>query len=155
MSVGLAETFRPEAIVIGLKNRTKDGVIAELVQHLVRLGDVTADKAAVVVENIVARERVGSSALYDGVAFPHCRSALVERFVGVLGIEPGGIPFDAVGGGLVHGVFLFLAPLEQRRELYELLGRIAAIGRDKSRRAQLRGCRTPEAAHCFLRTQDQ
>jgi PTS system nitrogen regulatory IIA component len=155
MTVGLAEVFRPEAIVIGLKNRTKQGVVAELIQHLVGLGDITAYEAGAVIESILAREKVGSTAMYDGVAFPHCRSAFTRRFVGVLGIEPDGIPFDALRGGLVHGVFLFLAPLERRQELYEVLGRIAAIGRDKSRGAQLRGCRTPGAAHHFLQMQDQ
>jgi PTS system nitrogen regulatory IIA component len=155
MSVGLAEVFRPEAVLVGLKNRTKPGVIEELVHHLSGLGDIPADEAGAVVESLLAREKLGSTAVYDGVAFPHCRTTLTERFVGVLGIERDGIPFDAVGGGLVYGVFLILAPLERRQELYELLGRVAAIGRDKSRRAQLRGCRTAEAAHRFLQIQDR
>ncbi len=73
----------------------------------------------------------------------------------MLGIEPGGIPFDAVGGGVVYSIFLLLAPLERREELYEVLGRITAVGRDKSRRAQLRGCRTAEAAYHFLQESDR
>jgi len=155
VSVGLAEIFRLEAIVVGLKSRTKQGVVAELVHHLVELGVVTeADKQGVV-ESVLAREKLGSTALHDGVAFPHCRSSVTEQFVGVLGIEPNGIPFDPVSGGLVQSVFLFLAPLERREELYEVLGRITAIGRDKSRRAQLRGCRTAEAAHRFLQELDR
>jgi mannitol/fructose-specific phosphotransferase system IIA component (Ntr-type) len=155
ISVGLAEIFPPEAIVVGLKSRTKQGAIAELVRHLVRLGYITEDEEGAVVDSILAREKHGSTALYDGVAFPHCRSSFTERFAGVLGIEPAGIPFDAVSGGPVQSIFLFLAPLERREELYEVLGRITAIGRDKSRRAQLRGCRSAEAAHRFLQELDR
>lgn len=155
MSIALAEIFRPEAIVIGLKNRTKSGTIAELVHRLVGLGQVREEDEKNLVESILAREKLGSTALYDGIAFPHCRSPIGERFVGVLGIEPEGVAFDAVHGGLVRCFFLFLAPRERRQELYEVLGRITAIGRDKSRRAQLRGCLTAEAAHRLLQELDR
>jgi mannitol/fructose-specific phosphotransferase system IIA component (Ntr-type) len=155
MAVGLAEIFPPEAIAVGLRSRTKQGAIAELVRHLVGLGYISEGEERAVVDSILAQEKSGTTALYDGVAFPHCRSRFTKRFVGVLGIEPDGIPFDAVGGGAVHCIFLFLAPLERREELYVVLGRIKAIGRDKSRRAQLRGCRSAEAAHHFLLDSDR
>jgi PTS system nitrogen regulatory IIA component len=154
-SVGLAEIFPPEAIVVGLKNRTKPEVIAELVHHLVGLGHITESDQKTVIESILAREKLGSTALYDGIAFPHCRSTLTERFVGVLGLELNGIPFDSVGGRPVQGIFLFLAPLERREEFCEVLGRITAIGRDKSYLTQLRGCQTAEAAHRFLQALDR
>lgn len=155
VSPGLADIFPPEAIVVGLKNRTKQDAVAELVHHLVVLGRVAAEDESGLVESVLARERLGSTALYDGLAFPHCRSTVTEQFVGVLGIEPNGIPFDSVGGGLVQGIFLFVAPLERREDLYEVMGRIIAIGRDKGRRAQFRGCRTAEAAHRFLQELDR
>lgn len=154
-SVGLAEIFPPEAIVLGLKSRTRETAIAELVEHLVRLGYIREGDAEGVGESILAREKVGSTALYDGIALPHCRSTVTERFIGVLGIEPAGIAFEAVNGGPVHSIFLVLAPLEGREALYDVLGRIMAIGRDKSRRAQLGGCRTAEAAHRFLQELDR
>jgi PTS system nitrogen regulatory IIA component len=155
MSVGLAEIFPPEAIVMGLESRTKQGAIAELVHHLVGLGRLGKDDEKGVVESMLTREKLGSTALYAGLAFPHCRSTVTDRFVGALGIEPDGILFDGGPSGSVQSVFLFLAPLEQREELYEVLGRIAAIGRDKSRLAQLRGCSTAKAAHRFLQELDR
>src|SRR5262249_742463 len=128
-AVVLAPIFPREAIVVGLQSRTKQGVIAELVQHLVRRGGITEEEAKVAIQNIFAREKLGSAALYSGIAFPHCSCSFTERFLGVLGIEPRGIPFDALDGDPVHSIFLILAPLDRRHELYELLGRITAIGR--------------------------
>jgi mannitol/fructose-specific phosphotransferase system IIA component (Ntr-type) len=154
-SPGLAEIFRPGAIVVGLNSRTKPGAIQELVHRLSELGHLDADGAQAVVEGVCAQEKRASTAVYDGMAFPHLRSGLAERFVGALAIDPGGIPFDSVGGGPVYSIFLLLAPLEKREGLYGVLGRLVAIGRDKSRRAQLRGCRTPEAAHDFLQEMDR
>jgi mannitol/fructose-specific phosphotransferase system IIA component (Ntr-type) len=153
--IGLAEVFPPEAIVIGLVQRTKRGVVEELVHHLGELGHLGSGDATAVVESILAREKLGSTALGNGIAFPHCRSSLTERFVGVLGVDPHGIPFDAVDGEPVHSIFLLLAPLEGRESYYEVLGRITAIGRDKGRRVQLRGRRTPEAVHDFLQELDR
>src|SRR5262245_18758051 len=89
-SPGLAEIFQPEAIVVGLKNRTKPGAIQELVHRLSELGHLAADEEQAVVEGICAQERHASSAVYDGMAFPHLRSGCAERFVGVLAIDPAG-----------------------------------------------------------------
>jgi PTS system nitrogen regulatory IIA component len=149
-SIGLAQIFPPEAIVIGLVQRTKRGVIEELVHHLVELGNLVQGEEKAVVESVLAREKLGSSALGNGIAFPHCRWSPMEKLIGVLGLDSRGIPFDAVDGEPVHCVFLLMVPLNDRDNHYEVLGRITAIGRDKSVRLQLRGCRTAEAAHEFL-----
>jgi len=151
----LAEIFPPEAIVIGLMQRTKWGVVEELVHHFVELGALTGGEEKAVVESVLAREKMGSTALGNGIAFPNCRSSLTEKFIGVLGLDARGIPFDAVDGEPVHCVFLLMAPLNDREKHYEVLGRIAAIGREKSLRLQLRGCRTVEAAHDFIKELDR
>lgn len=155
VSVGLAEIFLPEAIVIGLAERTKRGVVEELVHHLVVLGHLSAEDKQAVVEGILARENMGSTALGNGIAFPNCRTSVTEKFTGVLGLEPRGIPFDAADGEPVESIFLVLAPLDGRDKHYEVLGRITAIGQDKGRRMQLRGCRTAAAVHEFLQDLDR
>jgi len=153
--IGLAEIFPTEAIIIGLVQRTKRGVVEELVQRSVELGYLGSGDATAVVESVLAREKMGSTALGSGIAVPHCRSSFTERFVGILGVEPCGIPFDAVDGEPVQSIFLLLAPLDGRERHYEVLGRITAIGRDKGRCMQLRGCRSSVAVHHFLQELDR
>lgn len=126
-----------------------------MVHHLADRGAIAAREEKAVVESILAREKIGSTALGNGIALPHCRCSLTEKFVGVLGLEPRGVPFDAIDGEPVQGIFLLLAPLEGRERHYELLGKILAIGRDKSRRAQLRGCQSAAAVHEFLQELDR
>ena len=154
-SVGLAEVFPPEAILVGLKDRTKPGAIAELVHRLVALGHIREDEEQAVAASILAREKLGTTALGNGIAFPHCRTSCTEKFVGAIGLEPAGVPFDAVDGEPVFSIFLLLAPLDGREQHYEVLGRIAAVGQDKSRRLQLRWFRTAEAVHHFLQELDR
>jgi PTS system nitrogen regulatory IIA component len=148
--VQLADIFRPEAIVLGLKHRTKPGVIEELVHHLVVLGHLTPETEKSVLQMLLAREKIGTTGLGNGVAVPHCRSSVTEDFIGVVGIDRQGIPFEAVDGEPVSFVFLLLAPLDRREQLIGILGRLIAIGRDKSQRLQLHGCRSAEAVYHFL-----
>lgn len=154
-TTALAEIFAPENIVIGLRQRTKPEGIGELLHLLVERRQLEPTAAETVLQNILTREQLGTTALGNGIAFPHCRTSCTEKFVGVLGIEPRGIPFDAVDGEPIRAVFLLLAPLEGREELYTILGRIGAIGRDKGLRLHLLGCRTAGEAHVFLQELDR
>jgi mannitol/fructose-specific phosphotransferase system IIA component (Ntr-type) len=80
---------------------------------------------------------------------------LTETFVGALGFEHNGIPFDALDGEPVYNVFLFLGPLDAREQFYEILGRITAVGLDKSKRLRFQGCQTAKAVHQFLQDLDR
>ena len=75
--------------------------------------------------------------------------------LGALAIDPEGVDFAAVGGGPVHVIFLILAPTEGRNQYFDVLGKIAAVARDKSLLLRLRGCRTPGEAHAFLQELDR
>lgn len=153
-SVELARLFPPEAIVVGLEAPSKQAVIATLVRRLVDLGGIPTREEQVLIEAIMTRESLGTTALGNGVAFPHVRTKLVARLQGVLGLEPRGIGFEALDRSPVYGVFLLSAPETVTQEYFEVLGRIAAIGKDKSLRLQLRGCRSAAAVHRFLQELD-
>jgi len=101
------------------------------------------------------REDLGTTALGNGIAFPHCKSNLTDRFVGVAGFLNSRVPFDAIDGDPVDSVFLVLAPQDQRERFVEILGRLVAIGRDKRLGTLLRGCRTAEHVSSFLDELDQ
>ena len=150
----LADIFSPAAIRLSLENHTKLGVIEELVAHLIEIGSLKVEGKAALVTSIMAREKLGTTALGNGIAFPHCHSGFAERFVGALAVDKRGVLFNAVDGAPVFAVFLLVVPPEEREQQYELLGKITAIGRDKVQRLQLRGCRTPEAVHDLLRDLD-
>jgi mannitol/fructose-specific phosphotransferase system IIA component (Ntr-type) len=152
--IPLARVFPVEAISVGLESRTPEGVVAELIHRLVALRHIATEEEENLVADIMAREKVGSTAIGNEIAMPHCRSRLAERFVGALGIEPRGVAFDSVDGAAVHVVFLVVAPPKGHEHYYDILGRINAIGRNKTHRLHLRACRTPEIAHRFLEELD-
>ena len=154
-SVKLAEIFPPEAILVGLEGRTKVKVIEKLVRHAVALDYVPQSAEEALVRFCREREEMGTTALGNGTAFPHCRSSFAARFVGVAGLLNSRIPFDAVDAEPVDSVFLVLAPAISGNDSSEILGRLVAIGRDKSLGVLLRGCRTAEHFSSFLQELDQ
>ncbi|NLF72125.1 MAG: PTS sugar transporter subunit IIA [Candidatus Anammoximicrobium sp.] len=153
-TVELARVFPPESVVFGLDDTSKQAVVSTLVHRLAALGSIPQKEEDGLVRAIMAREMLGTTALGNGVAFPHVRTPLTSGLIGALGLEPKGIRFDALDGSPVYGVFLLLAPENVTKEYFEVLGRITAMGKDKSLRLQLRGCRSPEAVDFLLRQLD-
>jgi nitrogen PTS system EIIA component len=154
-TVKLSEVFPPEAIVMRLEDRSKSGVIESLVRHAVRLGQVPRTAEGGLVRSLQERETLGTTALGKGIAFPHCRSCFIEQIIGVAGFLKSRIPFDAIDAEPVGSVFLILAPLDERERFLEIMGRLVAIGRDRSLGVLLRGCRNAEQVSSFLQELDQ
>ncbi len=155
LPVRLTEIFPPEAIRVGLEQHTKSAVIEELVHHAVDLGYLPRQEEGPIVDMILEREGLGSTGLGHGMAVPHCQWRSLERFVGVAGLLHQGIPFDAVDGEPVDSVFLTLVPPDSPEQSFDILGRLVAIGRNKSQLLVLRGCRTAEHVSAFLDELDQ
>jgi len=154
LTTDLADIFPAEAILIGLQHRAKAGVIAELVHRLVETGRVAPEAEQSLIDTIVAREKMGSTALGNGVAFPHCRSSATDSFVGAIGVDFNGVSFNAVDNAPVQVVFLLVGPLTNREQHFEVLARINSIGRNKAIRLQLAGCRSADRVNRVLRDCD-
>lgn len=154
LTTDLADIFPAEAVLIGLQHRAKAGVIAELVQRLVETGRIAPEAEQSLINTIVAREKMGSTALVNGVAFPHCRSSATDSFVGAIGIDFNGVSFDAIDNALVQVVFLLIGPLTNREHHFDVLARINSIGRNKAIRLQLAGCRSADRVNRVLRDCD-
>lgn len=63
-----------------------------------------------VLERLLLRERVGTTAIGQGIALPHCFSPDVTEPVVVFGVSSEGIPYPSLDGRPVHFVFLLILP---------------------------------------------
>jgi PTS system nitrogen regulatory IIA component len=121
----------------------------------VGLGYVRLEEEKLVLETILAREDMASTGTGHGLALPHCQCASVDRLVGVAGRLHRGIPFDSMDGQPVDWVFLTLSPSDYPDRSFEALGRLAAVGRNKSQLLLLGECRTAEQISAFLEQLDR
>lgn len=112
-----------------------------------RVLDVAADALAEAQPKISARalssalmerERLGSTALGEGVAIPHCRLECPRMLGGLLSLaQP--VDFDAADGRPVDLLFILVAPKHEPSAHLQALARLAAIFGDADERAWMRG----------------
>jgi mannitol/fructose-specific phosphotransferase system IIA component (Ntr-type) len=118
----LIDFFTPDAVNLTLRGRTKDDILAELVQLL----DVDTRSSETLLRMLSRRESLGSTGIGRGVAVPHARSLAVNRLRLAFGRSPEGIEYQAIDNRPVHHFFLIVAPpVEISNQYLPVLGQIA------------------------------
>lgn len=97
-----------------------------------------------VFDNLVDRERLGSTGLGNGVAIPHGRIDKLENPVCAFIKLDDAIDFDATDNQPVDLVFALLVPEDSTEEHLQVLSMIAEVLSDHPFCARLRNCRDSE-----------
>ena len=80
-----------------------------------------------ILDHLIAREKLGSTGLGQGIAIPHCRVGDCTQPVGALLSLEAPIPFDAPDDQPVDLLFVLLVPEEARQEHLDILADIARL----------------------------
>jgi len=88
--------------------------------------------------SLVAREKLGSTALGEGIAIPHCRLSNCAATTGALIKLDTPVDFEAPDGKPVDLVFVLLVPEEATQEHLDTLAEIAGLFSQETFRAKLR-----------------
>jgi PTS system nitrogen regulatory IIA component len=99
--------------------------------------------------NLVARERLGSTGIGQGIAIPHCRLDGCQGVVGALLTLEDAVSFDAIDNQPVDLLFVLIVPKEATSEHLELLSQLAEKFNDRGFCEKLRRC---EDATCLYET---
>ena len=118
--------------------------IAQLVTSQLGGSDELCDQ---LLDNFVAREKLGSTGLGNGVAIPHCRTPGVKKIYGFLAKLTTAVDFDAIDDEPVDLIFALVVPQEKNDEHLSTLARIAAIMQDNESRQKLRKCDNDETLY--------
>jgi len=100
-----------------------------------------------VLDNLVARENLGSTGLGQGIALPHCRVDKCEEPLGTLLSLASPIPFEAPDERPVDLLFVLLVPTEARQQHLDILADIARNFSDPAFCARLREAGDDEALY--------
>lgn len=120
-----------KAIVMDIKSTKKEDVMRELVDALINSGDIQKRYRNKLVEALMARESLGSTAIGQGIAIPHAKSDCVEKLVAAFGISKKGVDFDSLDGEPAHIFFLLVAPQDSAGPHLKALARISRLLKDK------------------------
>jgi len=129
-----------KAIVTDIKSTKKEDVIKELVDALINAGEIEKRYRNKLIEALLARESLGSTAIGQGIAIPHAKCDCVEKLVAAFGLSKKGVDFDSLDGELAYIFFLLIAPQDSAGPHLKALARISRLLKDKYFRDTLRAC---------------
>lgn len=89
-------------------------------------------------DQLMARERLGSTGLGEGVALPHCRLDGLHSIIGAFLHLEGAIDFDSNDGEPVDLIFVLVVPSEAEGAHLDVLRDVARLFGDPTCREQLR-----------------
>ncbi|MFH1640389.1 MAG: PTS sugar transporter subunit IIA [Candidatus Omnitrophota bacterium] len=136
----ILEFLSKKAIIVDIKSVKKEDVIRELVESLVSAEEIEGRNQSKLIEALIARESLGSTAIGQGVAIPHAKIEGVKKLVAAFGLSKKGVDFDSLDGESAHIFFLLVAPQDSAGPHLKALARISRLLKDKYFRDNLRAC---------------
>lgn len=101
-------------------------------------------------DSLIAREKLCSTGLGQGIAIPHGRIKGLRAATGAFIQLKTPIPFDAPDGLPVDLLFILLVPAQATDLHLQILGELAQMFSDRKLREQLQTCRDPAEIHQLL-----
>ncbi|HEY6226792.1 MAG TPA: PTS sugar transporter subunit IIA [Verrucomicrobiae bacterium] len=142
MSIG--DYLDPRAVSLGLQSNSKDEALRELVNLIPELHNRAAEQLSLW-QALADREKLHTTAVGEGLAFPHARNAmgnLIKRPVIVVGRHNTGVAWGSADSKPVQLLFMLAAP--SLTEHLHLLGLMSRILRNAKVREELLRATTPE-----------
>jgi nitrogen PTS system EIIA component len=96
------------------------------------------------------REKLGTTAIGNGVAIPHGKMPTLNRLFGLFARLDRPVDFDALDNQAVDLVFLLLAPEAAGADHLQALARIARLMRDQTVVHKLRATHDAESLYAVL-----
>lgn len=132
----LTEFFQESLCLFDLESTDKRGALGEMVECIAR--ETSLKDRELIIEMLLSRESLGSTAIGKGVAFPHGRSLAVQDLTLLFARSAAGVEFDALDNKPTHLFFLIIAPPQDKDNLYlQVLGHLVELIKDKSVRKRL------------------
>ena len=144
-----------KAISTDLQATDKKDIIKELLDLLIKAGDINPKDEDALLDVIMEREALGSTGIGLGVGIPHGKSAYVKNLVASFGISRKGVDFDSLDGEPAYIFFLLLAPQDTAGPHLKALARISRLLKEKYIRDALRRSQDGKDIIRLIKEEDQ
>ena len=140
----ITDVLTPAMTECNLQGGSKKRVLENLSIFITEQLGGDAEQTDNLFHSLVARERLGSTGIGDGIAIPHCRAPGFKRIHGCLIKLSKPVDFDAIDDEPVDLIFALVVPEEKNDEHLATLARVAALLQNESSRQSLRQCSSNE-----------
>ena len=149
----ILDILPPEHVVPDLRAATKLEVLDELAGVLAaHHPEISKDR---LVEVLLEREKLGSTAIGEGIAIPHGKLPKLGGVVAAFGRSRPGVDFQSLDGGPTQLFFLLVAPEDASGAHLKALARVSRLLRDKEFRKRLLEVETRAALYQIIREEDE
>ena len=153
--MNITDFLSSKAIITDIKSVKKEDVIKELVDALIEAGEIDKKNRTKLIEALMAREALGSTAIGQGVAIPHAKTDCVSKLVDAFGLSKKGVDFDSLDGEQAYIFFLLVAPQDSAGPHLKALARISRLLKDKYFRDSLRACLDDQSVLKIISQEDE
>ena len=143
----MTDLLTPGAVIDGLKATSKKQALQDLAE---RASGLTELDAREVLDTILARERLGTTGVGQGIAIPHGRLDKLDRLHGLFARLTKPIDFESLDDQPVDLVFMLLAPESAGADHLKALAKVSRLLRDKTVCEKLRGSDSSDALYALL-----
>src|SRR6516162_6029110 len=148
----ITELLSADMVMPDVGGTTKPQVLRELARPLAaKYRDL--DLAAITAV-LAERERLGSTAIGDGIAIPHGKMAGVKQIFGIFGRHLQGVDFESLDGRPTHLFFVLVAPEDSTSLHLKALARVSRLFKDVSFRERLMAARDAEEIFSLIVEED-
>ncbi|MBA4189395.1 MAG: PTS fructose transporter subunit IIA [Planctomycetaceae bacterium] len=149
LSVSAAGVNPDDAEAVG---RVKEQVVAEMSGSLRAAGCFRDGDLPDIVRAVMARERIGTTGIGQGIAIPHTRHPAIDRLIGTLALASDGLPFKSLDTEPAFVFVLLLSPHDQPGVHLRALEAVVRTMRDEEFVKRLRACGTQDEIWNLLET---
>lgn len=143
----LTDLVALNAILPNLKVNGKKQALQEIAA---KAAELTGQSDRAILENLLQREKLGSTGVGNGVAIPHGKLSKLDQVFGLFARLDRPIDFDALDGQQVDLIFLLLAPEGAGADHLKALARVARLLRDPDIARRLRDATDADAIYSVL-----
>ena len=141
--MNINDMLSSDAMLINFDGTSKKQVLEELSKIAEKKLEINP---RTLLESLTKREKLGSTAVGNGIAIPHANVSNIEKPYVFVSTLINGLDFNSSDDQPVDIVFLLIAPDNNGSENLQALALISRLLRNNELTTKLRGCKNTESA---------
>ena len=141
--MNINDMLTSDGFLINFEGSSKKQVLDELsklAEKKLKINSTT------LLESLTRREKLGSTAVGNGIAIPHANATNIEKPYVFVSTLSSGLDFNSPDDQPVDIIFLLIAPENNGAQHLQALALISRLLRNKDLTTKLRGCKNTESA---------
>ena len=126
----LHNLLKQDMIITELESEDREGVLKEMVDFLKKKKIIAKDQE--LFKKLLQREKLGSTAIGEGVAIPHCKMKGVKNPVVMLAVSKKSVDYQSLDGKPTYVFFLVVSSPDNPSLNLQILAAIAHLVRKSS-----------------------